>query len=381
MNDPYALHWMIPVPSLIVQSIIYFGILVILFLMTNKPQTKFPQSITFSFVITVLVWVFFAIIHSDTSYLTRVVLILLTYFLLQILFSNGLFDVFWKYNNRFILIQSFLSFVCFIIVAVGLLSPILIVGYGDNLYNSIYFFGGCFSKTYIGNLIRPSGYLDEPGALAFWAVYGLMLNYAFIKDKRLDKTLPYFTISTLSIAYFIQMSIFLIMKYFKRIYTLVPIAIFVFIAISYIESTKGSEFDLYAKTIARFEYDEDYGIAGNNRQVLMEKSQKLFLSSPLVGVGGQNFGKEGDIGDNPYEILAKDGIIGLIVSYLPLLIIVFTNRRKEVIIALLVVLVGYLQRPLHINFMHYFYLWSFALFAAMDARAKKLTFLHNVHPY
>lgn len=380
-NDPYALHWILPLPSLIIHSVIYFGLLVISVMLANKKIVQIPQSVTLVFSLTIMVWICFAIIHSDTSYLTRVVLLLLTYFLLSILYSSNLFSFFWKYNNRFILIQSFLSLVCFIIVGIGLLSPFIIINnFGDNLYVNLYFYGGCFSKTHIGNIIRPSGYLDEPGALAYWAVYGLMFNYAFIKDKILDKSLPYFTISTLSVAYFTQMGFFLLMKYLKKLYSLIPIAILAFIAINYIESTKGSEFDVYNMTIARFEYDEDFGIAGNNRQRLMEKSQKLFLSSPWVGVGGQNYGKEGDIGDNPYEILAKDGIIGLIVSYLPLLLILFTNRRKEVLIALLVIMAGYMQRPLHINFMHYLYLWSFALFSVLDAKAKKRSFYTTHSP-
>ena len=153
----------------------------------------------------------------------------------------------------------------------------------------------------------------------------------------------------------------------ERIYKFIPLAILLFFALNYISSTKNTDFDIYSKTIARLEYDEDKGIAGNSREDHMKNAQRLFESSPWFGVGGQNYGNSQEVvSDNPYEILAKDGIVGFIITYLPLFIIFFVNCRKEILICLVVISIGYLQRPFHINFMHDFYLWSFLLFSIID---------------
>ena len=142
------------------------------------------------------------------------------------------------------------------------------------MYFSLCIFGdSCCSKTLIGNLIRPSGYFDEPGALASWAVFTIVFNYAFIKDRFIDKYLPYLTIVTLSIAYYIQMVVYLILRFNKRIYKFIPLAILLFFVLNYISSTKNTDFDIYSKTIARLEYDEDKGITGNSREDHMKNAQ------------------------------------------------------------------------------------------------------------
>ena len=104
----------------------------------------------------------------------------------------------------------------------------------------------------------------------------------------------------------------------------------------------------------------------------MENSEKIFKENPWFGIGGQNFGRlDLKLSDNPYEILAKDGIIGFTVTYLPLIIVLFSNRRKEVLICTIIIAIGYLQRPFHINYIHDLYLWSFMLFCLIDKEKQK----------
>lgn len=372
LNEPYEIRKFISFPSIYISSIIY---ILILFLLKSKYQYShsLPSKVNKAFVVTSFVWLLYGIFYSDTSYFTRIVFLLITYLFLTIAYSSNSFEKFWLFNNRFVLLQTLLSTICFILVGIGLLKPLAVYSVvNEYLTQNIYFWGGCFSKTYIGNMIRPSGYFDEPGALAAWAVYGLMFNYAFIKDKYIDKYLPWFTISTLSVAYFIQMGMFLLFKNIKKLYKLIPILLLIIISISYINNTKGTDFDIYSKTIARFEYDKDTGIAGNSRQIAKENSEKIFLENPWFGIGAKNFGNlDLVLSDNPYEILAKDGVIGFIVTYLPLIIALFYNRRKEVWICAMIIAIGYLQRPFHINYIHDLYLWSFMLFCLIDKNKRK----------
>lgn len=380
INDPYAFWWVLPLPELYVSAPLFLVFLIIAIFANKRSEKKLPSQVISLFLITGISWFAFSIIHSDGSYFTRIFLLLITYLFLLYLYQSKSFYSFWIYNNRFILIQTCLSLVCFVLVAVGFLQPLTTFLIGDKYVN---FFGFCFSKTYIGNLIRPSGFFDEPGALAAWAIFAIVFNYAFIKDKLISKLLPFFSIATLSLAYFVQISLYLLLKDIRHVYRLVPIAIIVIVGISGIYDTKGTDFDLYEKTIGRLEYDAESGITGNSRQISLENSKRLFMSSPLVGIGSSNFGKQSSgnrdnvVSDNPYEILSKDGIIGYIISYLPLIMILFINRRKEVMVCLIVLIAGYQQRPLHINFMHDMYIWSFLLFAILDARRNKSLSINN----
>lgn len=372
LNEPYNFNKFIPVPGIYATTILY--VLFLVFLNTKKRYSRsLPSKVNIAFVITAFVWLMYGVLYSDASYFTRIVFLFITYLFLNIAYLNNCFERFWLFSNRFILLQTFLSVVCFVLIGIGLLKPLAVHTVDDGFrIQNFYFWGGCFSKTYIGNMIRPSGYLDEPGALAAWAVYGLMLNYAFIKDKYIDKYLPWFTISTLSVAYFIQMGGFLVLRYIKKVYKLIPIVFLLTLSILYINTTKGTDFDIYSKTIARFEYNKESGIAGNSRQIAMENSEKIFKENPWFGIGGQNFGRlDLKLSDNPYEILAKDGIIGFTVTYLPLIIVLFSNRRKEVLICTIIIAIGYLQRPFHINYIHDLYLWSFMLFCLIDKEKQK----------
>ena len=371
INEPYALRWILPLPDLAITAIIYFVFL--LFMVLNIAKAKLlPISINFCFLVSITVWFFYSVYFSDTSYITRIVLLLITYIFLVCLNRKDDFYKFWKFNNRFILIQAFMGALCFFFVAIGILRPLITISDPSGSLREFSFYGGCFSKSIYGSLIRPAGFLDEPGALAAWAVFGLLINYAFIKDNLLRKHLPYLTLTTLSVAYFIQMGLFLVLKNIRKIQNIISVVFLLIVLILGVYQTKDTDFDVYARTIGRFTLDEEKTIAGNSRQRHMENAMLLFKQSPIIGVGARNMGeKEELLNDNPYEILAKDGIIGYIISYLPLIMVLFFNRRKEILICWIVLFAGYQQRPLHVNFMHDMYIWSFLLFALMDAKEGK----------
>ncbi len=370
INEPYALRWIFPFPELIVTAIVYFFV-ILSFLFLVREKKRMPGVITIIFGITELGWFFYAVYYLDSSYITRMVLLLITYICLLFLNSTDFFYRFWKYCNRFVFVQTIFCVICFVLVAVGLLQPLMTFYVDDGIF-PYYFWGISFSKTLVGNLIRPSGFLDEPGALASWAVFGILFNYAFLKDQIIKKYMPYFTTVTLSVAYYIQMTLFLIVKNVKNVSFLILIILLTAVAVVAISTTEGTDFDLYAKTIARFEYDEESVIAGNSRELGIENAKVIFEKSPMIGIGSQNFGKLDEVtADNPYEIPAKDGIIGLFLTYLPFLAVLFVNRRKEILLCMMILAAGYLQRPFHVNFMHYLYLWSFFLFSVLDAKNVK----------
>lgn len=370
MNEPYALRWFLPFPELRVTGVVFLALLFFLTLRFKGNGLPLPSKFNNAIIVTSFAWGLYGIGFQDSSYFTRIVLLLITYYLLLLLYRNEIFDEFWKYNNRFILLQSLFSLVGFVLLAAGILQPLLTVLPADSFH--VYrFYGILCSKVGGSDFVRPAGYFDEAGALAAWVVYGLIFNYAFIKDGLYRKYTPWFTTVTLSLAFYIQMALYLAFENIKSIYRLFPIVLVILIAIPYVNNTEGSDFDIYSRTIGRFELDSETGIAGNNRQDQMDKAYSIFERYPVFGIGSQNLGRQEDrVSDNPYEVLAKDGIVGFIITYLPLFLIVLNNRRKEVVFGLLVVFVGYQQRPFHYNFMQDLYLWSFLLFALLDKKRK-----------
>ncbi len=350
-------------------------VLVVCFLLFSKKQKSLYRAFNVPFFIIIFVWFFYAMIHDDSAYLTRIFLLLTAYVCILYLYRNDYFEKFWIWNNYWILVQAFLSTLAFVLVSAGILKPLISIDSARD-YVTIHFWGLCSSKSGWNMMFRPAGFFDEPGALAAWAVYGYMFNNAFLSDKYISRYLPIFTVSTLSMAFYIQMAFFYMLSYVKKIYKLIPVLLFVSVAIHFVSKTEGSENDLYEITVGRFQYDSTKGLAGNNRFNEYQSAVNLFEQSPIIGVGCRNFDLANDVAsDNPYEILAKDGIVGYFFTYLPLLLILIYNRRKEIIIATLVIFLGYQQRPFHINFLQDLYLWSFYLFVLIDRNKKNRVFI------
>ena len=78
-------------------------------------------------------------------------------------------------------------------------------------------------------------------------------------------------------------------------------------------------------SFGRLEYNDETGtIEGDNRSVLMERCWKIFLTSPVFGVGGENLAtnvskQEGFVGANFFYNWAADGLVGVLCVYLPLI--------------------------------------------------------------
>lgn len=370
INPPCVINRFITFPSLIISGILIFLVFMVLFLVDSKRNMYLPKEITVLATITSITWFLYALYHGgDESYLTRIFFVWLTYLVLSVLYRKGLLHWFWHINNRFILVQAGLGLLCFVLVGVGVLKPLLTVYDLGIIHRPTYFFGITFSNSLNGNIVRSAGVFDEPGALAFWAIYALLINYCFIKDKIVNRYLPYFTVCTLSMAFFIQIAFYAVLKNAARLYRIVILIAFVLIAISFLKTTKDTDTDLYYYTLRRFELSDEKGFEGNNRKEQTDNAYRTFMDNPYFGIGGRKAEHLATsaayyrISDNPYEVLAKDGIVGFFVTYLPIIFIIFSGglKNKKILIAIIVLLIGYLQRPFHINFVHYFYLWNFYL--------------------
>lgn len=325
-------------------------------------QIRLPKAFTACCLVQILVWFYFFIYHSDTSYLTRIVFILVTSLLLNCIDCTIGLKKLSLLQTKWIALQAMLAVVGFILVFVGILGPLIEFPNIDG--RPIFYFGCTFSNAVYGNIIRPSGFFDEPGALAFWGIYVLVINKIFIGNKRLEFILIASLVFTLSLAYYIQLIIYLVLFYGKNIKTSLPIVVFILAVFAYISLNSGSE--IYELTLGRLELFAQEGLNSTSRGELTEVSKGYFEHNPWFGIGAKKIEELGVYAaDNPYETLGKDGIIGTIALYLPLLPIFIKSIKKNwyMICGILVLAAGYLQRPFHLNCMHFIMLYLFSILA------------------
>ena len=110
-----------------------------------------------------------------------------------------------------------------------------------------------------------------------------------------------------------------------------------------------------------------------NRDMSSEVAKKYFKEDPLMGQGYTELVEKGTyFFDNPYETLATSGVLGTFALYLPLLVILFKFRKQGAWQAVLVLAVGYLQRPFHIQYIHYLMMYLLFLMCYYNNKSKQI---------
>ena len=354
---PYLFFWFWGLPGINEVSIVFFVLISISCIYKSRKRSFVPLAIAVMMIIQSIVWLFYFVGYNDTSYLVRIFLILLAYLSLLLLSKDNSVEKFAYIYNYTISIQGILGALAFFLIFVNLISPIASVSFND--YGDLYeFYGLTFVKIHIGNFTRINGFFDEPGAFAFWGMFALLFNKMFFDNRKLEIIIIVSLFFTFSSAYFILLPIYFIWFYGYRLKSLflllIVLAPLVFFSAKILSSNEG----FLKYTIERFE-------GGEIRSTRFEQAdftKKVFETSPIFGIGAKKL--DGTFGtmssDNPYEILAKDGIFGLIITYLPIFYIALRFGRKKVVLGPIIILsLNYMQRPFHINEMHYFMLYLF----------------------
>ena len=121
---------------------------------------------------------------------------------------------------------------------------------------------------------------------------------------------------------------------------------------------------LYEKTIGRLGLFSQVGMYATTRGELIDNAKQYFLDNPIWGVGASNILKlDVYLADNPFETLATDGIVGTFAIYFPLLIVVSRKFNRYIISGVIILVAGYMQRPFHINIMHFLMMYTFCILA------------------
>lgn len=243
--------------------------------------------------------------------------------------------------------------IAFVLIFLNILNPIMFVENGDRI---ISFYGLTSTNVVIGNFIRVGGFFDEPGALASWGIFTLVINKLVFNCKAVEWGLIISLLFTFSAAYFVLLPLYIILFYHTKVKQFVFSLIF-FLPIMFIfyYELKDNDYFLHM-TVERFEGGE----IRTKRTDQAEEAQKVFERNIFMGVGGRKLESSTEHAtDNPYEILAKDGIIGYIITYFPLFLLCAKYRKKDVLFGGILLFLCYQQRPFHINEMHYFMLYFY----------------------
>lgn len=322
-----------------------------LYYISRGKQCYMSEGLKMVYLIQIVGMFLWLMMHMDTSYFTRMVFV--TAALLTVLMDS--------YRKKPILIKIFVWWVTLqcVLSAIGFVLHITIGLTPLSTFLEMdgregYFFGLFTTNTYFGSFIRPAGFFDEPGALACWGIYAMVLNRLIVKDKKLEYTLIVTLMVTMSMAYFIQLALFIFCFYRKHIRQVIVLAILFVIALGWFVTRDEM---IYDNVIGRFQYDEQAGaFEGDSRVEQRKNARTVFMQSPLIGVGASTmvniYGrKHGDMSGNIYTFLATDGVLGQLIMWAAYfyLFLVIGKRRQEVRYGMLVLFVGLLQRPFDYN--------------------------------
>lgn len=316
--------------------------------LATKGSGRLPSAIRNIIIVQAVTFLFYFLIHSDSSYLTRCFYLVVTTMLLMVQARRKEMEFVDTYLG-WLTVQAVMGAVGFVLVYAGVLHAFSTFREFDGHIGQFY---GLFTTTVddaSSGFLRVAGFFDEPGAFANWGVMALLFNKLFINNNKVEKLLIVGLISTLSMAFFIQLIMYVFFFYRNKLSKTFTYVV-VFIGILTIIASVSPELD--HAIFGRFEVNEETGtLNGDNRTEHSIVCKKIWKTSPIVGVGGNNLINVGQqmgefVGANPYVFLASDGMLGQLVLWLPIFYM-FTLRRqnKKFMYAAIIIFVGFLQRP------------------------------------
>jgi len=239
--------------------------------------------------------------------------------------------------------------------------------------------------------IRVAGFFDEPGTFAYHITFAMLINRIREFSRKTEFYLILAGIPTVSLAYFISLSLYITLFYFdfKKIKYLLVVMIVTAFLIVYVGKNKDQNAInniIYRSTLGRLERASSDGqfISGDNRTRLLMSATKAFQESPLIGHGiGYNKNPQSRyrgkyLGSNIISPLAIHGIVGAIFIFLPFiywtrLVLFSLLLQKTLIFAWIIVALNFFQRPDLIGPVNYF-----ALIFLIDSTIYRLKLFRHV---
>lgn len=293
--------------------------------------------------------------------ISQSVLFLFVIILIHIIHQTIGLESFYKKYNRWIFLMAALGTLTWALSTFFNYSPQYALPDRAEKGRFIYNYGLTFAVLDETSSLRYSGFFDEPGAMAYWGIYALVINRLFVKEKWIEIPLMVCLLFTFSAGYYIQIILYIILfslakKHLGSGMLMCGLfAIFIFI----IESTKDSNLGfIYDMTIGRLDtMFNTQDISLDNRSESTELAYKEFLSNPIFGT--KNLDQ--NIGNNIFEPLALNGLVGtsfILFPFIWILVSSIKNKDYDTTKAMIVLFAGFTHRPFHNNLLYYFILYS-----------------------
>lgn len=350
---PFVFTYMFGYPNIIV----ILGLTAMLALICIKQNVYLDKKYGILLFATFVFFIYAMIYHENTLYLSNIVQVFVIYVIFTALTKMASVEGF---SKQFI-------YVIAAIAVLGAIGSILVYSFGlDPLFKYVQQDGreaNAYFLTVTNTpgpplphpIIRYSGYFDEPGALAFFSMIALCLNRLYLRNKKIENALLIAPLLTFSMAHIITAVCFCLFFRMKKMWHYILSFACVLGVVVAIYSLKDSEYGrLYELSIERFEMD-DGDVKGNNR-VNISDTIEAFVDNPIMGVG---IDEDSSLSDNPFSILAQNGIIGYIIIqitffYILLRTIISKSRNKwDVLKCLILLFMNLQQRPFRTNIVYF----------------------------
>jgi hypothetical protein len=264
------------------------------------------------------------------------------------------------------LICSF-GVISFILAAFGLLSPFsefnwkeghVMYNYILTMSNSVYIFGDV-------SFIRIAGYFNEPGALAYYCTYALVLNKLTQDHKRFEVLMITAGFLTLSHAFLITVIFYLIFFYLRKSLLKLSIIIITFftslilIYSIYREGPLGIL--LHERVFVRFQ--PKLFVDSLHNRFSLDNAFNFLSEQPFFGHGTNGLPlllERGYRGGSIFDVILANGLVGTSIIFLfPLFMLLqgIRTRRISTWGAVFLLWLNYLQRPHVVGF--YVLMWIY----------------------
>ncbi len=349
-------------PSLFGKHVFVGLVLVLILDLLINQKIKFNRYILFISVPVIIYQFILFYVHDDSSYVGFLFALIMTY----IIFCYGLtFIGLSRMANSFIYIMMTmlaLSVIGSFLALIGILEPFSTFSNPDGrvAYNYLLTFTNSQTITNGGSFIRAAGFFDEPGALAFFSFYAIVVNELYLKKNKLTAIIALSTvIATWSMGFVIIISLYFLFIKCRKLSGVVMLLLtiaFLLMTFSYLKADSSPMSKRVLRlTIDRVVVNDNGSFQGDNRSHLLYRAAEEFANNPLIGAG-RNGLRDGDYaGANVMAPFARDGIVGGLLYfslYIFLVGIVMLKIRvnkgfisyKEVVLVFLLG-VNFLHRP------------------------------------
>jgi len=291
-NPPFSFYLVAGFPHLLIK-LFSFTVLALILISRKRYEISLQiYAIVFILFLNVAFYLFSFIYKNDFSYISQafpVVYVLIMYILIKNIIG------FEKFVKSYLFLMIAMGFMGFFAFLLGLVDKLPNLGYvGDPVKESMnYLFtfsNSVFNRDGDFKLIRVAGYFDEPGTMAFYLTFALLLNQMTFKNRFYDKLIIFSGVFTFSLAFFFTLIVyFSFYPNWKKTYLrLCIILCTLFFTISLTKDTNSISGMINLMTLSRLQNSDDGMIQGDNRTVYFEQGIEFFKEKPILGHGQEN---------------------------------------------------------------------------------------------